>query len=155
MHPIFAAYLERLTALHADIAQALDGLPPAALDWTPTPDTNSIAVLITHTAGSERFWIGEKAGNLPAQRDRASEFRTKNDDATALLHLLDAGLDQARIVLAALRVEELTRPAGVYGEDQPVDVAWALWHELEHVAMHVGHIQLTREWWLANAASSA
>ena len=151
MHPIFVAYLERLAALHADIAQALAGLPAAALDWTPAPGANSMAVLVAHIAGSERYWIGEKAGNMPAQRDRANEFRTKNDDAEALLLLLDDSLAQVRLVLAGLTLTDLTKPAGTRSNGQSVDVAWSLWHELEHVAMHVGHIQLTREWWLANA----
>ena len=42
MHPIYAAYLDRLEALHADIAQALAGLPPAALDWSPAPEINRV-----------------------------------------------------------------------------------------------------------------
>jgi uncharacterized damage-inducible protein DinB len=148
MHPIFAAYLDRLEALHADIVQALADLPSAALDWSPALETNSIAVLVTHIAGSERFWIGEKAGGIPAGRDRASEFRVHGDDAAALRQRLDASLAQARTVLAALEPADLTRSVGVH-RDQPIDAAWALWHALEHVAMHVGHIQLTRAWWLA------
>ena len=149
MHPIFATYYERLTALHADIEQALADLPPAALDWTPAPETNSIAVLATHIAGSERFWIGERAGGVPANRDRASEFRAHSQDAAALRAVLAASLAQAQTVLAALDPIDLTRSAGSH-RDRPIDVAWALWHALEHVALHVGHIQLTRSWWLAH-----
>lgn len=151
MHPIYAAYLDRLEALHADIAQALAGLPPAALDWSPALEVNSIAVLVAHIAGSERFWIGEKAGAVPANRDRASEFRTQSDDVGALQQLLDDSLAQARSVLAALEPADLTRSAGAHRDGKAIDVAWALWHELEHVAMHVGHIQITRSWWLAAA----
>jgi uncharacterized damage-inducible protein DinB len=153
MHPIFAAYLERLETLHADLARALEGLPPAALDWSPAPDANSIAVLVAHIAGSERFWIGEKAGGIAADRDRASEFRTHSTDAAALRQMLDDSLSQARAVLATLTLDDLPRPAGVFADTQPIDVAWALWHELEHVAMHVGHIQMTRVWWLATAGT--
>ena len=111
MHPIYAAYLDRLEALHADIAQALAGLPPAALDWSPAPEVNSIAVLVAHIAGSERFWIGEKAGAVPANRDRASEFRTQSDDVGALQQLLDDSVAHARSVLAALEPADLTRSA--------------------------------------------
>ena len=149
MHPIYAAYLDRLEALHADIAQALADLPPAALDWSPAPEVNSITVLVAHIAGSERFWIGEKAGAVPANRDRASEFHTQSDNAAALQQLLDDSLAQARSVLAALEPADLTRSAGAHRDGKAIDVAWALWHELEHVAMHVGHIQITRSWWLA------
>ena len=151
MHPIFTAYLARLEALHADIVQALADLPPAALDWSPAAETNSIAVLVTHIAGSERFWIGEKAGGIPAGRDRASEFRVHSEDAAALCSLLEESLALARTVLAGLTPADLERSAGLY-RDQPVDAAWALWHALEHAAIHVGHIQLTRAWWLATRA---
>ncbi len=153
MHPIYAAYLDRLDALHTDIIQALDGLPPAALDWSPAPDVNCIAVLVMHIAGSERFWIGEKAGAMPANRDRASEFRARSDSATALRQVLDESLAQAHAVLAALDPADLTRSTGTHHDGKPIDVAWALWHELEHVAMHVGHIQITRSWWLATASA--
>lgn len=153
MHPIFAAYLERLAALHADIEQALEGLSTEALNWAPAPDANSIAVLVTHVAGSERFWIGEKAGGLPANRDRASEFRADSDSAATLRALLDGSLAQAREVLATLDPEALARGAGARWDGMSIDVAWALLHELEHVALHVGHIQITRTWWLAKAAA--
>ncbi len=148
MHPTFAAYFDSLTALHTEIEQALADLPPAALDWTPAAEVNSIAVLVTHIAGSERFWIGEKAGGVPANRDRASEFRAHSEDAAALRGLLAASLEQARAVLAALAQIDLPRSVGSH-RDRPIDVAWALWHALAHVAVHVGHIQVTRSWWLA------
>ena len=45
-----------------DDAQAIAGLTPDALDWKPTPDTPSLAVLVTHTCGAERYWVGDVAG---------------------------------------------------------------------------------------------
>ena len=52
LQPIGAAVFERLTALHAGLESALEGLPPEALDWTPGPGFNSLAVLITHATGA-------------------------------------------------------------------------------------------------------
>ncbi|MBI1880044.1 MAG: DUF664 domain-containing protein, partial [Chloroflexi bacterium] len=83
MLPIFEAYLDRLEELHDDMRQAITGLPPAALDWSPGPEMNSLGVLATHVAGSERYWVGEVAGGNPANRDRPTEFRTHGlDEAT-------------------------------------------------------------------------
>ena len=147
MHPIFVGYLERLQALHHDIRQAMAGLPTEALDWAPAPGANSIAVLIAHTAGAERHWIGERAGRRTVQRDRASEFAVKAQDAATLAALLDESLALAAGVLEELAVEDLTRPAGRWAQTHEVDAAWALWHALEHTAQHSGHIQLTRQWW--------
>jgi uncharacterized damage-inducible protein DinB len=154
MHPIFEAYLERLDTLHADIAHAVDGLPQAALDWSPGPEINSIAVLIAHTAGSERFWIGEKAGARAVIRDRASEFQVAGLEATPLLQLLVESETLAHDVLERLTVADLTRPVGTWHTGRAIDVAWALWHALEHVAQHTGHIQVTRQWWEERQANA-
>jgi len=147
MHPIFDAYLDRIDALHADIAHAVAGLPQTALDWTPGPEINSIAVLIAHTAGSERFWIGEKAGGRAVLRDRDREFQVAGLEAAPLLELLEQSAALTRDVLAGLTVDDLSRPAGSWHNGRSIDAAWALWHALEHVAQHMGHIQLMRQWW--------
>ena len=147
MLPIFDAYLDRLDALHADITHAIAGLPQAALDWSPGPEINSIAVLIAHTAGSERFWIGEKAGGRTVVRDRASEFQVSGLEAAPLLELLEQSAALTHDVLAGLTVDDLARPAGTWHNGRALDGAWALWHALEHVAQHTGHIQLMRQWW--------
>ncbi len=75
MIPSLEAYWERLQSLHADILAAIDGLPAIALDWSPDPEINSVAVLVTHVAGSERYWIGEMAGGRPAQRSSSPRVR--------------------------------------------------------------------------------
>ncbi len=54
MQTFFNEYLNILQKCHNDILEALEGLPPAALDWTPGPDTNSISVLVisSHRRGT-------------------------------------------------------------------------------------------------------
>lgn len=147
MHALFDAYLDRLDELHSDITHAVAGLPQAALDWTPGPEINSIAVLIAHTAGSERYWIGEKAGRRTVVRDRASEFQVAGLEAPALLALLEQSAALTHDVVAGLSIDDLARPAGTWHDGRKIDGAWALWHALEHVAQHMGHIQLMRQWW--------
>jgi hypothetical protein len=51
--PLFSAYLEELEALQKDVERALDGLTPAAINWTPGAEMNSIGVLVTHIALGE------------------------------------------------------------------------------------------------------
>jgi hypothetical protein len=140
------AYLERLEALHADMRQVLAGLPLAALDWRPAVEMNSLAVLATHVAGSERYWVGEVAGGDPAHRDRPTEFRIYGLNEVELTARLDATLAHTRMVLEKLTLPELElrRQAGDRGE---VTVAWALFHNLQHVGTHLGHMQLTRQLW--------
>ena len=42
--------------VHDDLAKAIDGLPPEALDWVPGAEMNSITVLVVHLCGAERYW---------------------------------------------------------------------------------------------------
>jgi uncharacterized damage-inducible protein DinB len=147
MNALIESYLNRLQALHEDIEKALAGLPPEALDWSPGPDMNSITVLVVHLAGAERFWIGDVACGDSSGREREAEFRAQGMDGKALQERLAAGLSYAQKALEALTLSDLEkqRPAGRDGRS--FSVAWALLHALEHSAIHLGQIQLTRQLW--------
>lgn len=62
MNALSAATTHRLDELHERMKQVIAALPTNALDWSPMPEVNPVAVLVTHVCGSERFWIGEKVG---------------------------------------------------------------------------------------------
>jgi uncharacterized damage-inducible protein DinB len=147
MDALVLAYREWLRALHAAMAKSLDGLPRDALDWSPGPEINSLAVLATHVAGAERYWIGAVAGGQATDRVREVEFEAMGKDAAALVGELEAALAESDAVLAQLAVADLgaARVAPLSGKR--VTVAWALVHALEHTAQHVGHMELTRQLW--------
>lgn len=147
MDALAAATLHRLEELHNSIKEVVEALPVESLDWSPAPEVNPVAVLVAHVCGSEHFWIGEKIGGTPARRDRATEFVVRNVDRSALLALLDDALEMAARALATLTLETLSQPAGVSSRGFAYDVAWALQHALEHVALHTGHVELMRQWW--------
>lgn len=147
MNALAAATLHRLDELHASMKQVIAVLPPTALDWSPAPEVNSVAVLVAHVCGSERFWIGEKVGGLPAARNRSAEFAVRSVSGAALIDMLDETLTLAQDVLDKLSLGDLANPAGVSSLGFAYDVAWALQHALEHVALHAGHLELTRQWW--------
>jgi uncharacterized damage-inducible protein DinB len=147
MHPFFEAYLDRLQGLHDNILQAIEGLPPAALDWIPGPDMNSIAVLVVHTVGAERYWVGDVVARDPSGRDRTAEFRAQGLDAATLKKCLNETLAHTRGVLEGLTLRDLEAIRISPRDGREYTVAWALAHALEHTAMHVGHIQITRQLW--------
>ena len=151
MHPFLQDYLQRLTELHQDILDAIEGLPSEALDWTPlqetSGDTNSISVLVTHLCGAERYWIGEVACSDPSGRVRAEEFKVSGMDTIALAENIHAATAYAWAALQKIDLEDLPVEKSRLRDGKPVSAGWALLHALEHTAIHLGHIQITRQLW--------
>jgi DinB superfamily len=147
MEQFFEDYLDRLQELHAGFAAVLDGLTVEALDWQPGEEMNSLAVLVTHTAGSQRYWIGDIAGQDPSGRVRSLEFEAGGRSAAELLALMDASLAHSRAVLSRLLLGDLARERDVPLLGKRCTVGWALLHALEHTGIHLGHVQIGRQLW--------
>jgi uncharacterized damage-inducible protein DinB len=147
METFYQDCLNRFQELHARIEQAIEGLAPEALDWAPGPRFNSFCVLVVHLTGAERYWIGDVIAGDPSGRDRASEFEARGLDGEALQKRLRDTLGYVRSALEELQVEDLERLRISPRNGQEFTVGWALAHTLEHTAIHLGHIQLTRKVW--------
>src|SRR5512138_422622 len=135
MEKFFEEYLSTLEDCHNSILATIEGLPQAALDWKPSPEMNSIAVLIYHLTGAERYWISDVAGQTPTGRDREAEFKVHDLGLAALKNRLDENLTSIRKILETLSLTNLeeTRTAR---DGQTVTVAWALLHAVEHSGIH-------------------
>ncbi len=146
MSEVFTASLKQLEVLHRGMNEALEELPAEALNWSPGPEINSLAVLAAHTSGAERYWIGDVIAQDDSHRDRDAEFRVQARSAMEIIERLDAVLAHSRGVLSSLTLADLEeqRPAG---DQRQVTVAWALVHTLEHTGIHLGQMQLMRQWW--------
>ncbi len=145
--PSGAALWTTLEGLHREMGNTLPGLPADALNWQPTEGANSLYVLATHVAGAERYWLGEVVGGQPQRRDREAEFRARGNDASAPLRALyDAG-ELSRQVLMSLRPESWMEPRTARGREYTL--GWCVLHAIEHAALHLGHMQLTRQLWEA------
>lgn len=150
-----AAYLERIEDLRAQIGKILQTVPQEALNWRPDEETeshamNSLAVMATHVAGAEHFWIGEVVGQLAATRNRDAEFETVVADTAVLLQKLEAVRSQTRTILQNLTQADLdgVRPA----RDRQVPTRWAILHVIDHTALHLGHMQMTAQLWQGGTA---
>jgi uncharacterized damage-inducible protein DinB len=147
MQTFFTDYLNLVQESHHEILEALEGLPPAALDWTPGPDMNSINVLVFHLTGAERYWIGDVAAQDPRERDRDAEFRVRDVGIDVLQKRLADNLEYARNALEKFTVHDLKAARVSPRDGRTYTVAWALLHALEHTTLHLGQIQLTRQLW--------
>ncbi len=143
------AKIERLA--REALAQ-LEGLPEEALNRkVPLPETNSLYALAAHLLGAGQYWTVTLVGGRDIPRNREAEFsasgtlaplRERYEQWLAALHEdLDALPDAAMSRLVT--VSGRTRP--VWMDSDQISVRESLLHALEHTALHVGHIQLTRQ----------
>lgn len=147
MDRFYTDYLNRLQHMHTELRSALEGLPQSALDWIPAPGANSLAALAVHIAGAERYLISDCVAGEPTGRDRDAEFRASGLPVEALLEKLDASLATVGQVLERLSLDDLNAARPWPRENSQVTVGWLLAHLLSHTAIHVGHAQVTRQWW--------
>jgi uncharacterized damage-inducible protein DinB len=145
MEPILASLYDHYQSLHESCKRALSGLDTQALDWVPGEGMNSLAVLVTHVAGSEKYWISDITMQAPSDRDRPAEFRAKGADADHLAELLDSSLAYIRDAFEQLTGDDLGQPRISPLDGNQYDVAWTIAQSLAHTALHLGHIQLTRQ----------
>ena len=140
-------YLQRIEDLRGQARDLIADLPGEALNWRPIENeaTNSLAVLATHIAGAEHFWIAEVVGGRPPTRDRDAEFATQASDASQLVRLLEDTRAETRGVFATLTEADLDSTRQAKGRTIPV--RWCILHVIDHTALHLGHIQLTYQLW--------
>ena len=156
MHPFFADCFDRLEELHHDMHHTLEGLPSEALDWNPGPEMNSLAILASHTAGAERYWMGDVIAADSSDRHRPDEFQTTGISAATLQNQLATVLAYSKTILSQLTLEELTRVCSSPNHpDHTFTVGWSLAHTLEHTAVHLGHMQILRQLWNQQQGTSS
>jgi uncharacterized damage-inducible protein DinB len=147
MDKYFRDYMDRLQELHREIAISIRGLPLAALDWVPGRKMNSIAVLVVHLVGAERYWIGDVAGGNRSGRVRSEEFHVRGLSHQSLTEQLEQAEAYSRGILERLAIEDLASTRISPRDEETFTVGWALLHALEHTAIHLGHIQIARQMW--------
>jgi uncharacterized damage-inducible protein DinB len=147
MQTFFKDYLNLLQDCHNHILNALEGLPPAAFDWAPGTDMNSISVLVFHLTGAERYWIGDVAAQDPSDRDRDAEFRVQGAGLDVLKKRTTDILEYASNALDKMSIQDLETIRISSRDGREFTVAWALLHALEHATLHLGQIQMTRQLW--------
>jgi uncharacterized damage-inducible protein DinB len=151
MNQELQSYLQLIDDLRSQVRNLIADLPAEALNWRPVEGqddhaTNSLAVLATHVAGAEHYWLGEVIGGRPATRNRAAEFTVQATTAADLVRRLDEVGEQTRQILAALSPQDLegTREA----QGRTVSVRWGILHVIDHTALHLGHMQITYQLWM-------
>lgn len=152
MNDIERAFLDQSrTCLNGEymprIEKALANLSEEDFWWRPNDASNSAGNLVLHLAGNVRQWIVHGIGGAADVREREKEFAADGDVSKAeALSRLRAAVDDACVVLEGMNADGL---AAVYTpQAHTVTGLEAVYHVVEHFAMHVGQII-----WIAKACS--
>ena len=123
------------------IERAVSVLHDDDIWWRPNDASNSIGNLLLHLSGNVTMWIVGGVGSRPFERNRQQEFDERTHiSATELLRRLRATLEQADEVLSFVTDADLLSRRQIQSYD--VTVLDAIYHVVEHFAMHTGQIIL-------------
>jgi uncharacterized damage-inducible protein DinB len=123
------------------LGHCIDALPAAAVWARPNDGSNSVGNLLVHLAGNVTEWILGGVGGQSVERHRSAEFKQRSGaDGPALLANLEEVLQETDLVLAALSPKDLERAVVIQGRQ--TTVLGAVYHVVEHFAMHTGQIIL-------------
>ncbi|HEX9070224.1 MAG TPA: DUF664 domain-containing protein [Ktedonobacterales bacterium] len=141
---LYRYHLRRLITWYLE---ALDAAPAEAFAWAPTPkDTNTLAAICVHAIASAEWWVLSCVGDGPIERDRDAEFAAQATWAE-LRPRFESFLVEAERLLAPMSLEQFQaisrHPAGDRMNRR------CLTHTIEHLGLHLGHVEITLDWWQA------
>lgn len=123
------------------IRHCIDALPDDALWKRPNESSNSIGNLMLHLAGNIRQWIVGGIGQKDVTRDRSAEFAAKEGGSKSdLFENLQRAVSEVDAILVQLTPKDLLQARVIQGRN--TTVLDALYHVVEHFAMHTGQIVL-------------
>lgn len=131
--------------------EALDPLPPAAFGWQPpTPGANSLAAICAHAIASAEWWVHSCVGDDSLERDRDAEFAAADTPWMALRPRFTRFLERAEALLAPMDSAQLAQSSRHPAGDR-MNRRCCL-HTVEHLGLHLGHVEITSDWWRASQA---
>jgi hypothetical protein len=142
VEPVIAKITEQFKAVHDDLRKEVRGMDTESLNWKPAPETNSVAVLVVHTLGSEAE-VYRIVAKVPSDRDRPAEFRVAENEADLLAKLdeADALIDDLAGRISAEELEAIY----ARGDRTPQTGLHWLLTNYGHAREHLAHIQLTKQ----------
>ncbi|MBX2900091.1 MAG: DUF1572 family protein [Cyclobacteriaceae bacterium] len=120
--------------------QTFEQVTDNALFWQPTPDSNSIAIIVQHLAGNmhSRFTDFLTTDGEKEWRNRDAEFEVELTTRQQLVEKWSAGWNTLLTTLRSLTVQDLDTL--VYIRNQGHTVAEAINRQLAHYPYHIGQI---------------
>ena len=122
-----------------EINACLDVLSEEHLWWRGNEESNSVANLVIHLAGSNHYYLEHVIDGQPLNRDRDGEFGARETlNKQAIRALWDASVTRTADVLARLEPSRLGNIVTAFGKERSIERV--LLHVSHHNALHMGQI---------------
>ena len=141
--PLLRGLLTTTRERHVDMANLVSGLPPEGLDWQPFPESASLAGLALHILDVEDYLAALASGDATEWSGENGSRMDETRSAEELLREIERVDGRLVEALEQVTLQRLSAPQP--GERRTV--GQALVEDLDHSAMHYGHMQLTRHAW--------
>ena len=143
MDATVAPIVDLFRSVHQQLRDVVQDAESEELNWSPGPEMNSIAVLVTHTLGSELDTL-LLVRDIKGDRDRDAEFRVSAGSAAELLDAIDRAdellVEHGEAITANDLAATRTRP----GRDPQIALHWLI-NNYGHAREHLGHLGMTRQ----------
>jgi hypothetical protein len=127
------ALSDELDAAFGRIKHCVRQLTDDQVWWRPRPEMNPIGNLLLHLCGNVKQFIVSVIGGEPDDRDRASEFTSREAiPGPELVRRLESVVERARVVIAASSEDELCRVRAVRTEN---------WSGIQTIVRSVAHFR--------------
>jgi uncharacterized damage-inducible protein DinB len=144
-HAFLDASVRRLRQYRDRIRTCIAQLTPEQVWSRGSSHLNAAGNLLLHLNGNVRQWIVSGVGGAPDHRDRDSEFAALDGAAgPALVDSLSATVEEACRVIELLTPRQLLEHRRIQAYE--VTVLEAVYHVVEHFALHTGQIILLTKW---------
>jgi len=122
--------------------KAIAQMPDAALNHVPSPEGNSVAMIVRHVSGNlvSRFTNFLTEDGEKPDRDREAEFAERPYTRTEIDEMLRRGFAAVGAALDTVTDDDVARTVTI--RNQPMTVHAALTRSLAHIANHIGQIIL-------------
>ncbi len=146
-------FLNFLESLHNEMKWTVTSVPRSALDWSPQPGQPSMCMLVSHTTGAERYWIGEVLGGERPFHHPGLVYKATGLDGKELCFCLDYALNHCFKVLKQCDLSDLEIKRISPRDGQVVAAGWTLEHVIEHTLGHQRDIASIRQLWVKRTYS--
>lgn len=142
----FATSIKILAALHKEIFAILEEVGVEGMNWKPGGENfNSLYTTAYHTICSQNWWITENLNQVKIERDRTAEFKAYAENLDQLYQMYESIQSETKRILETVGCNEIQHLREVKG--RKVSVEWIVIHVVEHTALHLGHMQVTKQLW--------